>query len=1163
MSAENRQSKTGMELYESLVQSIDGIVWEAESDTLTFTFVSKQAERILGYPASQWLDESNFWADHLHPEDRESVVMFCTDAASRKVDHNIEYRMISAAGDFIWLKDIVTVTTAEDGRVFLRGIMVDVTERKKADEALVQSEARYRTMVENAPEALVVLDVQRGSFEEVNENACRLFKTSRESLLSMSPVDLSPPVQPDGSISAEKVFENVKRAIDGEVLRFEWTHRDVDGGDIPCEVFLTRLPSSDKVLVRGSIVDITYRKRAEDENKKLLHDLTERIKELTALHAAARLLQTAWDSTDDVLSEIAALLPPAFQYPGVTAARLRLGETEALTSGFTDSRPVLTSEFVTANHLKGRIDVVYTEDRPPEADGPFLAEEQQLLDTIADMLRVAHDRHRAAAALRQSEERYRDMVEGAHDMIYAHDLSGNYISANKAVERILGYPRDKATTLNFNDVVAPEYVEKTREMIAAKLRGEPETTYDVELMTSEGGRIAVEINSRLVIQDGRPVAVQGIARDVTERKRAEENVLREKNLNDAILDSLPGVFYLFNSTGKRLRWNRNLEKVTGYTPEELVTLPLFANIVEEDRDELRETFKEVFTAGHASRQAYVALRDGTRVPYFLTGRRVDIDGEAHLVGIGIDLSEQKRAEEELRESQRRFRDTLTNLDMIAVMTDAAGTISFCNDYLLRLTGWSRDEAVGQNWFEMFIPENEKVNIKALLDDIPAGGFIIPHYENEIQTRSGERRLVRWTNTTLRNVDGSVSGVAALGDDITEFRQAQEALRKSEEQLRQSQKMEAIGQLAGGIAHDFNNLLTAIIGYSQLTIRRMQTDDPLRHNIDEIERAGEQAASLTRQLLAFSRKQLLQPKVLKLNEVLSETQKMLSRLLGEDIEVCTALDPATGSIKADPGQIEQVIMNLAVNARDAMPAGGRLTIETRNEYLGEDYSGGIFTVTPGDYVMLSVTDNGSGMDRETQSHIFEPFFTTKDIGKGTGLGLSTVYGIVKQSGGYIWVSSALDEGTNFTIHLPRVDQAADEYRLGVELEEQLRGTETILLVEDDEIVRALVLEVLESRGYKVLEAANGHAAIDLCGTYDGGIELLLTDVIMPGMSGRELRTRLADICPDMKVLFMSGYTDDAIVRHRIHESDMPFLQKPFPPNALAKKVREILDGEQAR
>ncbi|HEV8482638.1 MAG TPA: response regulator [Blastocatellia bacterium] len=406
-------------------------------------------------------------------------------------------------------------------------------------------------------------------------------------------------------------------------------------------------------------------------------------------------------------------------------------------------------------------------------------------------------------------------------------------------------------------------------------------------------------------------------------------------------------------------------------------------------------------------------------------------------------------------------------------------------------------------------------------------------------------------------EGSVSpmtkdSVLWIGRDITE--------RKTlEEQLRQSQKMEAIGQLAGGIAHDFNNLLTAITGYSDLTLRRLQAEDPLRSNIEEIKKAGERAAGLTRQLLAFSRKQVLQPKVFDLNSVVSELEKMLQRLIGEDIELRTVLDIEPGRVKADPGQIEQVIMNLAVNARDAMPNGGKLTIEAKNIHLTEEYTHQHIAVDPGPYVMLAVSDTGTGMDEKTQARIFEPFFTSKEAGKGTGLGLSTVYGIVKQSEGDIRVYSEVGRGTTFKVYLPRVDESAQEYKRTTEVEENLHGTESILLAEDEDIVRRLARQVLEMFGYKVIEAANGGAALLICERQQEPIHLLITDVIMPEMSGPELTDRLIRLRPEMKVLYMSGYTDSAVIHQGVIDEGTNFIQKPFTPSALARKVREVLNS----
>ena len=387
-------------------------------------------------------------------------------------------------------------------------------------------------------------------------------------------------------------------------------------------------------------------------------------------------------------------------------------------------------------------------------------------------------------------------------------------------------------------------------------------------------------------------------------------------------------------------------------------------------------------------------------------------------------------------------------------------------------------------------------------------------------------------------------------------------RQLEGQLRQSQKMEAIGQLAGGIAHDFNNVLTVITGYSQLLLARLDPGHPLRVELEEIRKAGERAAALTRQLLAFSRRQVLEPKVLHLNEILASIEGMVRRLIGEDIEMAVLSSPALHPIKADPGQIEQVIVNLAVNARDAMPQGGKLTIETADVELDQIRTGKDVTIPAGHYVMLAVSDTGHGMDGATKAHIFEPFFTTKEKGKGTGLGLATVYGIVKQSDGYITVYSEPDRGATFKIYLPRAEAAPEVPELKV-FRESLDGSETVLVVEDEDTIRSLASNVLQSHGYRVLEALSARDAMRLSEKEGGAIDLLLTDVVMPQISGRELAERLLVLRPGIKVLFMSGYTDDAVIRHGVLQEGTAFLQKPFVPNDLARKVREVLDATHGR
>jgi signal transduction histidine kinase len=414
---------------------------------------------------------------------------------------------------------------------------------------------------------------------------------------------------------------------------------------------------------------------------------------------------------------------------------------------------------------------------------------------------------------------------------------------------------------------------------------------------------------------------------------------------------------------------------------------------------------------------------------------------------------------------------------------------------------------------------------------------------------------------LRDASGAIGHVALCVKDVTaqlELQETAEALRHSEEQLRQSQKLEAVGRLAGGIAHDFNNLLSVILSYSELLLRGSRPGHSIRVELEEIKKAGQRAADLTRQLLAFSRQQVLDLKVLDLNELVTGISTMLTRVLGEDIELKTEAAPGLGKVRADPGQIEQVIMNLAVNARDAMPTGGRLTIETADVLVDEGHAREHPGVSPGEHVMIAVSDTGSGMDESTRSRVFEPFFTTKERGKGTGLGLSTVFGIVRQSGGHIGLHSELGRGTRFTIYLPRVEDSVETIS-SIPPAVEARGTETILLVEDEEQVRNVTAGILRSAGYCLLEAARPKEAIALCEGHPAEIHMLLTDVVMPEMNGRQLATRVTLLRPAIKVLFMSGYTDDAILRHGILDSGVAFLQKPLTPTGLTRKVREVLDS----
>jgi len=511
----------------------------------------------------------------------------------------------------------------------------------------------------------------------------------------------------------------------------------------------------------------------------------------------------------------------------------------------------------------------------------------------------------------------------------------------------------------------------------------------------------------------------------------------------------------------------------------------------------------------------------------------------------------------LSQSEERYRDYFENAKDAIYVHDLTGRYIMVNKAGEELIGYSRAEILQMRISDV-VPRNGLDHIHARLKEKLAD-HSLTIYEVEAIRKDGSRVPIE-VSSRLIYENGVPVAVQGSARDITERKRSEEALRASQLQLQQSQKLEAIGQLAGGVAHDFNNMLTAIIGYTDLSLRRVGLENPIRRNLEETKKAAERAASLVRQLLAFSRKQILEPKVLDLNDVVKDMHKMLTRLIGENIKLATRLETDLGSVKADPCQVEQIIVNLVVNARDAMPRGGRVTIETANVALDDQFAvKKHVSVKPGEYVMLAVSDTGSGMDQETQARIFEPFFTTKEVGKGTGLGLSTVYGIVKQSGGNIWVYSEEGLGTVFKVYLPRIDDATASTIARQSQETSApRGTETILLVEDEDVVRGLTRKILMQAGYNVLDAKGGDEAIRLCHAHAGPIDLLLTDVVMPEVSGKEVADRLLELRPSIRVLYMSGYTDEAIVQHGVLDANVKFIQKPFTWVGLTRKVREVLN-----
>ncbi len=821
-------------------------------------------------------------------------------------------------------------------------------------------------------------------------------------------------------------------------------------------------------------------------------------------------------------------------------------------------------------------------------------------------------RQRAEQALRESEERYRLAVEGVTDYgIFTLDPTGHVTSWNVGVERLLGYPESEFLGRDGRSIFTPEDIEARapEEELGTALR-EGRAADQRWHVRRDGSRFwANGVVTPIRDEDGAVRGFSKVMHDETEQKRMEDGLRFLVEASRVLATSLDHETTLENVArlavpaiadwcAIRLAADDGVPREIAYVhrdPAKLALLRELArrfpvdsggeyghgkvvatgepDLVPELTDSMleaivkdREQLEMVRRLGMSSYMAVPVTVSGRHkgVISFASaesGRRYGpsdlalAQELARRAAVAIENAELYREmaqqRESTRESEERFRLLVESVrDYAIFMLDTEGRIASWNAGAERITGYSAAEVIGHHLSRFYMEEDITAGEPERELTIAAGEG---RYEKEgWRVRKGGSRF--WANvvvTAVRDRRGELLGFAKVTRDMTER-------RSLEEQLRQSQKMEAVGRLAGGIAHDFNNLLTAIMGYADLLLSDLAPEDPRREELDEIRKAADRATNLTRQLLAFGRRQVLSPKVLDLGALVTDMAPMLRRLIGEDIDL--AISPAAEPVQVviDPGQLEQVILNLVVNARDAMPDGGKLTVETDSVELDQEFVAEHLGVRPGPYVLLAVSDTGIGMDEETRLRLFEPFFTTKPQGRGTGLGLATVYGVVTQSGGAIWVYSEPGKGTTFKIYLPRVE-AGERAAIPQRQRAIERGTETVLVVEDDPGVRALITGVLARHGYSVLDAPDSTQGLLVAGQHSGSIDLLVTDVVMPGSSGAVLAQRLRLERPGVKVLFISGYTDDAIVHHGVLEPGVAFLEKPFTPAALAAKVREVLEG----
>jgi PAS domain S-box-containing protein len=909
--------------------------------------------------------------------------------------------------------------------------------------------------------------------------------------------------------------------------------------------------------------------------------LAERVKELRCLYAVSSLAANPSGSKKELLEAAVDLIPPAMQYPEITCARIVLEGQEFASGNFRDTAWKQSADIVISGEPVGTVEIRYLEERPEAGEGPFFRRsifELDIRNRIKNIfLTVPHE---------EMYVRVLDIILEAMGSTYGvfgyldeegalvvPTLTRSVWEECRVPDKQFIFPRaswgqsswplairEKRTIcINERSSLTPDgHIAITRhvshplihqgEVVGLLQVANKEKDYtpeDVALLSRIGESIAPVLDAR-----------QRNERSAAARQKAEDSLRESEGKFKQLFEESPAGIALVDMNGVMLEVNRSLLKLLDIGKEDLV-----------GKNFIDLAMKHGMSAEKQLEDFSTGLHGGAPTPELtflnLGGRQVTITVQSAPLMAGAqtkgvlyilnDITERKRAEEELRHREAEWESLVRSTPAVILTADRDGKILFINR---TVPGFTLQETIGKSIYD-FTPPAYHGTMRNAIEGVFETGETFD-YETQ---GSGPDGKVAWYSTRVGPIrrNGDIDSVILIANDITERTRSEEERMKLEEQLRVSQKMEAIGSLAGGVAHDFNNLLSVILSYTGFAIEGAGEGDPRRNDLLEVKKAAERAAALTRQLLAFGRKQVLQPVPLSLNRVASEIEKMLRRVLGEDIDLALVLAPDLGVTLADPGQIEQVLMNLVVNARDAMPEGGRLTIETSNVEIDEEYAARHVSVKPGPYVLLAVADTGCGMDEEVKARLFEPFFTTKEKGKGTGLGLPTVYGIVKQSGGDIWVYSEPGQGSTFKIYLPREMGAKVADTRPPPAPRRVTGTETILVVEDEEALREVARRALDAAGYTVLVAGDGDEALLASERHAGTIHLLLTDVVMPRMSGKVLARRLTKTRPTLKILYVSGYTDNAIARHGVIDAGTHFLGKPFTSANLTRKVREVLDG----
>ncbi len=1122
----------------------------------TTLYVSPAVERISGHAPSD-LVGNDFFAN-VHPDDREPVSSaFASLRATHSVDHTFVYRARHRDGSYLWLEATGRNLIADPCVGAIVTTLRNVTgSRELAEERPHAAEAQ------RSQERLRVLAKATQAFSEASLAPARLFdavvREIAEALQCACALGL---VTDDGA----HFTTAHAHAPDPDLLSTFRAHlaaggpRRIDAHPGMRHVFETSTPffmphieASTGELEGRAAPDVLQFARGMHVKSALVVPLRLRGRVIGALGLSRHGEQaSAFDEQDlalvQSLAEHAALALATAHL--LEEAERQLAERERMAA-----RLRLLTE---ASHEFS--------DATGDYDRLLVVVARRLADLLGDLCAIrAVSEDGTMLETGAAHHREPEMVAWARELLTTHPqrvgegATGRVAASGQAllISRISAADFAASTSPQYREIlerlsvgsviIVPLVCRGKTVGVASLLRSGPDNRYteaDLHLVQS------VADHAALAIANARSYAAERAARAAA--VNANEAARESESANRFLFEGSPIPLLVFDAeTLDLLAVNDAALRLYGYAHGELLLMKI--SDLRIDTGDLAGATLAAPGEPESGGTACHRRKDGSRFFAEYASRAFVFGGRDARIAVITDVTARRDAEE-----MRALLAAVVQSSNDAIVSKGLdGPITSWNGAAERLFGYSAAEAIGQP-LSLIVPPDRLDEVRALLDRV-ASGERVDHLETVRRRKDGTDVVVSASLAPILDVSGKVVGSSVTVRDLTSQRKAEEALRSTEEQLRHAQKMEAVGRLAGGIAHDFNNVLSVILSYGEMILGSAKPGDPTRSDVEEICKAALRAADLTRQLLTFSRKQIVAPKVLDLNVVLVGMDKMVRRILGEDIALISVPAQELGRVLADPSNIEQVIMNLVVNARDAMPTGGKLTIETGNVDLDGEYAREHLGATPGPHVMLAVSDTGVGMDSATQARAFEPFFTTKEAGKGTGLGLSTVFGIAQQSGGCVWVYSEPGNGTTFKVYLPRIDAEADlagQSSPPVDL----RGSETILLVEDQEQVRVVARSILERNGYRVIVAHDAADALVLCEKHPGTIHLMLTDVVMPEMSGAELAKRLAVPRPEMKVLCMSGYTDDCIVRHGVLESGMAFLQKPFTSESLARRLREVLDA----